>query len=326
MHSEWRERVPYTRARIPAWHAKETIMEQRAMSMRMWESSVEFLQCPRCGAALEMDALRLDDGIVEGILDCTGCVLKFPVVEGIPILWDNPAKYLACRRILGGRLYQLATTPRLKGFLKSCLSEDAKSGPDRTEHEDRWARIYQDSRDSKFYSALKERLESIPSSGCALEHGCSIGIMASHLAESHDAVFGVDRSFSALLLARRNRRHNLDYVAADSLSPVFGKKFDLVLALNMLDIVEPLDLLRHISGQVACGRVVITDPYDFDRSVPPRQRIDAASLRAELERLDFAISVDTMEPSYIPWHLKVNERVTMQYMADLVIGSTIKQQ
>ena len=308
-------------AGIPMPPDKETVMAWHVLSMRMWESSIEFLQCPRCGSALEMDALRLDDGISEGIMQCTGCVLQFPVVGGIPILWDDPAEYLSCRRILGGRLHRLASAPRLKEFLKGCLSGNAKPGPDRTEHEDRWAEIYQCSMDSEFYSVLKKRLESIPSSGCALEHGCSIGIMASHLAESHDVVFGVDRSFSALLHARRNRRRNLDYVAADSLSPVFGKKFDLVVALNMLDIVEPLDLLGHISGQIACGSVVISDPYDFDRTAPPGQKIDAAALRAELERLGFAISPDTREPSYIPWHLRISERVAMQYMADLAVGS-----
>ena len=37
-------------------------------------------------------------------------------------------------------------------------------------------------------------------------------------------------------------KNNLDYIVADSLSPVFGKlQFDLILALNVLELIEPLD-------------------------------------------------------------------------------------
>ena len=55
--------------------------------------------------------------------------------------------------------------------------------------------------------------------------------MTSFLAQSHEMVFGIDRSFTALRIAKKLHKNNLDYVVADFLSPMFGKsKFDLVLA------------------------------------------------------------------------------------------------
>ena len=306
---------------------KDIIMVLHVFIPDMLESSLEFLGCPRCGSALEMNAFGPDAEIMEGIMQCRRCLLQFPVVQGIPILWDDPAGYLSCRRTLGGRLYRLAATPQLKEFLKACMSgsvkpDPAKPGPDMTALEDRWTGIYQNSRDSEFYSVLKTALGSVPGSGPVLEHGCSIGIMASHLADSHDVVLGADRSFGALMHARKHRRGNLDYVVADSLSRVFDRqKFDLVLAMNILNIVDPFRLLRHISGQIDCGHVMISDPYDYDRSTVPVQKIDTRALRTGLEGLGFEISPDTREPSYIPWHLRINERTTMQYMVDLVVGA-----
>ena len=58
--------------------------------------------------------------------------------------------------------------------------------------------------------------------------------MTSSMADNHDMVFGIDRSFSALRYAKKSFKNNLDYIVANLLSPVFGKsKFDLILALNV---------------------------------------------------------------------------------------------
>ena len=90
-------------------------------------------------------------------------------------------------------------------------------------------KIYQNSKNSKFYSLVKKNLNSIAKSKLVLEHGCSIGIMTSSLADCHNMVFGIDRSFSALRYAKKSSKNNLDYIVADSLSPVFGKlQFDLI--------------------------------------------------------------------------------------------------
>jgi len=178
-------------------------------------------------------------------------------------LWDDFSKYLSSRKILGGKLYKLTNTGKMKNFLKFSLSQTNQINDDRTALEERWSRIYQNNKSSKFYSVIKKNLNSITKSKLVLEYGCSIGIITSSLADCHDMVFGIDRSFSALRYAKKSSKNNLDYVVADSLSPVFGKlQFDLILALNILELVEPLDLLKHVSKQISSGYFVIFDPYD----------------------------------------------------------------
>ena len=167
----------------------------------MLPSSLEFLRCVKCGAKLELDVFESEKEIEEGILQCTKCNLEFPIIQKIPIIWDDFSKYLSSRRILGGKLYKLSSSTKLKSFVKKSLN--AKD-TDRSNIEEKWARIYQNSKTSKFYSTIKKNLDSIPSSKLALEHGCSIGIVTRHLANSCDDVFGVDRSFSAIQIVKNN--------------------------------------------------------------------------------------------------------------------------
>ena len=174
--------------------------------------------------------------------------MEFPIIEKIPVLWDDFTRYLSSRKVLGGKLFQLVRTPKLKKFLKSSLSKITPGCDDRTAIEERWSRIYQNSKSAEFYSLLKNDLNSIEKSNFVVEYGCSIGIMTSFLSESHGMVFGVDRSFAALRYAKQVYKSNLDYVVSDILSPIFGKsQFDLVLALNILELVEPVELLNHVS-------------------------------------------------------------------------------
>lgn len=234
-------------------------------------------------------------------------------------MWNDFSKYLSSRRILGGKLYKLSTTSKLKSFVKKSLN--AKTN-DRSDIEEKWARIYQNSETSKFYSTIKQNLDTLPSSKFVLEHGCSIGIVTSHLANSNELVFGVDRSFSAIQIAKKQFNDNLDYFVADSLSPVFGKlQFDLILALNVLEIIEPNVLLKSISKQITKGYFVISDPYDFDRGPSSvKNPVDASSLRTDLKNLGFKISNSTKKPSYIPWTLKLNPRATLNYKVDLIMS------
>ncbi len=154
-----------------------------------------------------------------------------------------------------------------------------------------------------------------------LEYGCSIGLLTSFLAESHQMVFGIDRSFTALKYAKKSYKNNLDYVVADFLSPVFGEsKFDIVLALNVLELVEPVKLLNHISKQIVKGHFIISDPYDFDRGINSvKNPLNEMSLRENLKNLKFKITPKTMTPSHIPWILNLNLRAKLNYKVDLVI-------
>jgi len=183
--------------------------------------------------------------------------------------------------------------------------------------------IYQNSKDSKFYLHVKNNLDLPTPSNFVLEYGCSIGIMTSFLADSNKMVFGIDRSFSALRLAKKSYKNNLDYVVADFLSPVFGNlQFDLILALNVLELVEPMELIKHVSKQISSGYFVISDPYDFDRGVNTvRTPLNEFQLRTNLEKFGFKIFPKTKSPSYIPWNLKLNPRATLNYRVDLIIGN-----
>ena len=288
----------------------------------MLESTIEFLRCVKCHSKLELDAFKIENEIVEGILECKKCKLVFPIIEKIPIMWDDFSNYLSNRKTLSGRLYQSAITEKMKSFLKSSLSKVVFID-DRTFLEERWSKIYQNSRHSKFYSLIKNSLESLPKSNLVLEHGCSIGIMTLFLADSSKMVFGIDKSFSALRFAKKSYKDNLDYVLADSLSPVFAKlQFDLVIALNILELIEPLELLKHVSKQISSGFFVISDPYDFDRGANSvRKPLDEQQLRTNLEKFRFKISPKTKNPSHIPWNLKLNPRATLNYRVDLIIAN-----
>ncbi|MDH5569180.1 MAG: methyltransferase domain-containing protein [Nitrosopumilus sp.] len=288
----------------------------------MLESTTGFLRCVKCHSKLELDAFKIENEIVEGILECKKCKLVFPIIEKIPIMWDDFSNYLSNRKTLSGRLYQSAITEKMKSFLKSSLSKVVFID-DRTFLEERWSKIYQNSRHSKFYSLIKNSLESLPKSNLVLEHGCSIGIMTLFLADSSKMVFGIDKSFSALRFAKKSYKDNLDYVLADSLSPVFAKlQFDLVIALNILELIEPLELLKHVSKQISSGFFVISDPYDFDRGANSvRKPLDEQQLRTNLEKFGFKIFPKTKNPSYIPWNLKLNPRATLNYRVDLIIAN-----
>ena len=288
----------------------------------MLESSLEFLKCVNCGSKLELDLFKQDKEIIEGILECPKCNGQYPIIEKIPILWNDFSLYLSSRKKLGGKLYQLIENSKLKKFCKSSLSNISQTHEDRTALEERWSLIYQNSKSSKFYSEIQKNLTSLQKSNLVLEYGCSIGIMTSFLAKSNKMVFGVDRSFSALRIAKKLPKNNLDYVVADFLSPIFGKsQFDLVLALNVLELVEPTEFLKHVSKQIGKGYFVISDPYDFDRGMNSvKKPLNEKLLRMNLQNLDFKISPETKTSSHISWILKLNPRATLNYDVDLVIA------
>ena len=268
-----------------------------------------------------MEVLKKQNEIEEGFLHCTNCESIFPIIEKLPIIWDDFSSYISNRRSLGGKLVN-SVSPKMKLFLKKSLTQNIKNIEDRSTLEKRWAKIYQESIRSKFYSTIKKKLGQLPTSKLSLEYGCSIGIISTYLAESSQTVFGIDRSFTALKIAQKNSKENLDYLVTDSLSPVFGKtKFDLVLALNLLELVEPRDFLNQINYQIKNGCLLITDPYDYDRGKNSvKQPLDEKTLRKDLRKFGFKIILDTDKPSSLTWNLKLNPRTELHYKVDLVIA------
>lgn len=94
---------------------------------------------------------------------------------------------------------------------------------------------------------------------------------------------------------------------ADSLSGIFGKtKFDLIVALNILEIIEPLEFLSKISKQIKKGFFVISDPYDFDRGINSvKNPLDEQTLRTKITDSGFKITPKTKKPSHHLWNLKL---------------------
>ena len=270
---------------------------------------------------MELEVFEESNEIKEGFLLCSNCNSKYPIISKIPILWSDLTSYLSNRAQLGGYLMNQAKNPKLKSFVKNSLKKINRHTTDVTPIEKRWVATYKNSLKSKFYTHVKNSIKTLPKSDLALEHGCSIGYITHYLAQKHNTVFGIDQSFLAIAESKKNNIKNLDYFVANSLRPPFGKtKFGLVVGLNVLELIEPLDLLRVISSQVK-GTVVISDPYDFERGKNSvKQRVDEKSLRSELAKLGFVFIQNTKKPSFFPWKLNVNSRLSLNYKVDLIIA------
>ena len=285
----------------------------------MQEFSLEYIRCVRCKGKLELQVLHETHEINEGFLYCKTCKLNYPIISKIPILRSNLVSYFSNRSKLGGKLYLNANHKKMKSFLKESLSKLQKLD-DKTGIEERWTRIYNSSKSSKFYSIIRERLSKLPKSKLALEHGCSIGLISKFIAKNNDIVFGIDNSFSAIRIAKKNQTKNSDYFVADSLEHPFGnQKFGLVVALNLLELVEPKKLVKTISKQTS-GTFVLSDPYDYDRGkFSVKNPITPQLLRKELQKHGFKVSSNTRKPSFIPWTLRLNPRARLNYHVDLVV-------
>ena len=287
----------------------------------MYESSLRYLRCVNCKSEIELQVFEKSDEIDEGIILCNNCGSKYPIISKVPILWPSLTAYLSNRTQLGGHLMTSTKNSILKTMLKDSLAKINKNLEDITNLEKRWVTTYKNSLKSKFYSHIKNALEKIPRSKLVLEHGCSIGHVTKTLAQKHETVFGMDQSFFAILEAKKNNQKNMDYFVANSLFPPFGKrKFELVVGLNVLELIEPVDFLKVVSSQVK-GVLMISDPYDFERGKNSvKNRVDSKSIRNELRKLGFALVQKTEKPSFLPWKLNINERLSLHYKTDLIIA------
>ena len=288
----------------------------------MHTSSLEYLKCVKCNSALELDILKETNEIEEGFLFCKNCQAKYPIIQKIPILWDDFSSYLSSKTKLGGEFLLKSKSVKMRTFVKKSLSKIHKKIEDRSEIEKRWARIYQNSKNSKFYLIIKKELDKIPKQKLVLEHGCSIGHISEHLAKKHELVFGIDRSFSAISIAKKRKIKNLDFFVADSLEhPFEGKNFGLIVGLNLLEIIEPTKLLKVLSKQIKNGTILFSDPYDYERAnYSVKNQLDSSQIRKSLQKIGFKITSNTKKPSFIPWNLTLNSRAHLQYKTDLIIA------
>ena len=288
----------------------------------MLETSIKFIKCIKCNGKLDVDIYKNNSEIDEGVLKCEKCQLVFPIIDKIPIMFIDFQKYLLEHKILSGKLYRLASTQQMKNFLKSSLNNLDWNKSDKTLLEERWSKIYKNNKNSKFYKLIKSHIESIPKSKLVLEYGCSIGIITTHSSKSNEMVFGIDKSFSAIQIARQNKKNNIDYIVSDfKYNPFLNTKFDLIVALNVLELMDPEILLKQISKQILLGHVIISDPYDFERGKNSvKNPMNEILLRKKLKNLKFKITSNTKIPSNIQWNLKLYNRASLNYKVDIVIA------
>jgi len=287
----------------------------------MHEFSLRHLRCVNCKSELELQVFDESDEIDEGIILCKNCDSKYPIISKVPIMWANLSSYLSNRAQLGGHLMNNAKNLILKTMIRNSLAKINKNIDDVTDLEKRWVVTYKNSLKSRFYSHIKNSLEKVPKSKLVLEHGCSIGHITKILGQKHEMVFGIDQSFVAIMEAKKNNHKNMDFFVANSLFPPFGnRKFDLIVGLNVLELIEPLDFLKVVVSQLE-GVLMLSDPYDFERGKNSvRVRLDPNSLRDELKKRSFVFIHKTENPSFIPWKLNINNRLSLHYQVDLIIA------
>ncbi|MDE1770158.1 MAG: class I SAM-dependent methyltransferase [Thaumarchaeota archaeon] len=286
----------------------------------MYGSSLRYLRCVRCGNELELETLEAKNEIVEGVLTCKICRTEYPIISSIPILIEDLSLYFSIRMKLGGYLLLQAKSKTVQSIIKKSLQQIKKIGDDTTDLEKRWVGIYKNSENSSLESKIKNTIRKLPKSNFVIEHGCSIGITSEILAKHNGWVFGIDKSFFALVEAKKRKIGNSDFFLADSLLPPFGdKKFELVVALNVLELIEPLDLLKILNQQSA-RFIVLSDPYDYEREKNSvKIKLDEKSLRTKLTKMGFKFLQHTGKPSFIPWKLNVNPRLDLNYKVDLIL-------
>ena len=288
----------------------------------MHEKNLNALRCVKCNDKIYLDILKISSEVDEGFLTCVNCKTVFPIIHKIPIITTDFIAYIRHRISLGGKLHDLSLTPIMKEFIKNSLSKVGKPDDDYSLVEKRWSEIYNTNRNSSFYSTLKNNLSNLPSYDNVLEFGSSIGIISKFLRRKHKNFFGVDLSFFATLVAKEKSFENSDFFVADVLNQPFGKKkFDLVLALNMLEVVEPQIMLEKISRQISNGHIVITDPYDYVRGKNSvKTPLYEKDVRQKLQSLGFSLTNKTNIPSSINWTLNINSRTKLNYKVDMIIG------
>lgn len=290
----------------------------------MLDATTKYLRCVDCNSELTIEPIFYTDETEEGFLNCTSCNSRYPIISKVPLLLKDLPSYFSIRMSLGGQLLLMAKSEQLRNYVKDVLKKVKHTWDDTADLDKRWVGIYRQSTRSKFYSQIRRSIQKLPVCDLVLEHGCSVGYVANHASRRHKTVIGIDKSFYGILEAKKHHTKNSDFIVADSLHPPFGNtKFNLVLALNLLDIIEPNELLSVVLRQ-ADRFLLLSDPYDFERGKGSvNQRITPEELRQKVLDAGFRLIQRTAKPAYIPWKLNVNPRLDLNYKVDMIVGKKV---
>lgn len=240
--------------------------------------------------------------------------MTYMIIAGIPILCKSLKSYLKSRYSVGIQMMRLCSDGTIHDRIKASLPTDKSD--QRGILERRWAAIYAAESGAHLYDYIHNMITLLnPES--VLEHGCGVGSLASMLTQSGYDVMGVDSSFPALVMARRRDPHTL-YVLADS-TQLQTRLFDTVASLNMLDVVEPLTLLDMMASQ-SRQHLVVADPYDYARGGRTvKKPLGPIDLRDHIRALGFSL-IGGVRQSYVPWHIRIDSRVSLRYLVDVVLA------
>ena len=294
---------------------------------------------------LSIDLLESGNGneCLEGFLKCEECNQLYPVIDGVALLVHDVAEYISARPSLLGKWILSSKNSRMKEYIKEISLTlpklDKSQGNNLYEIDGslydsyNWAQFDFENND-RFLALLKHKMypndlynkvvhsTATNLDGAALDLGCSSGYAAFQLAKKFAYVIGIDLSFSFISEARTRmealKLGNLDFVVADCLKPPFlPNKFDLVIALNIIELMDAEQLSTSIHRLLKeNGEVAFSSPYDYNR-IEQGDRVTPQSFRHLLQRTGFRIeSRYVTNESFIPWTLKINERTYLFYYVD----------
>ncbi len=195
------------------------------------------LGCPACAGELKIDsdhleALYQDNGaeLKEGLLHCSACALRYPVICGVPILLMNVYSWLRTNYyyIVEGALHSGGISNAMNQYLDS-KGWRMSAAPANNYYElPRWISIFASTHydtapvglddesplghllagQPSVFDAVMDSLNRHMkrSVSRALDIGANVGGMAFRLAAKATQVIGIDTAFNPILCARRIQR------------------------------------------------------------------------------------------------------------------------
>lgn len=286
----------------------------------------------------------------EGMLICNVCSKHFPIIDGVAIMINDFIKYCSERMTIFGKWILEAKSNKLKDYLLDVAKNIDKKNiiNDRYENEGTYYNSYkwlhnENFESDKFLHLLRWKIN--PSDiyrklasyiiynpeGLGLDLGCALGLSTFEIAKKFAFVMGVDKSFSFIKEARKKSKEmaitNTEFIVADILNlPFKNQKFDLIFGLNVIEFVSLSELLDKVHGLLKphCT-FIITSPYDYNREIIYDQKMDSSIIRKTLENNGFEITTRTRNESFIPWILKINERIYLFYFLDIIESKKISK-